>query len=138
VRFTQEGAVVQSWVADDAPTFDADKPLLKRVFSNLLQNALTHSGRSIELKFTARASDGGVLFAVQDNGPGIPEEYQEIIFQKFGRAKTGNVPRVRSSGLGLAFCKLVVEAHGGRIWVKSAAGEGSTFYVYLPAHLASV
>ena len=137
VRFTQEGAVVQSSVADDAPTFDADKPLLKRVFSNLLQNALTHSGRSIQLKVTARASDGGVLFAVQDNGPGIPEEYQEIIFQKFGRAKTGNVPRVRSSGLGLAFCKLVVEAHGGRIWVKSAAGEGSTFYVYLPAHVTA-
>lgn len=137
VRFTQEGAAVQSSVADDTPTFEADKPLLKRVFSNLLQNALTHSGRSIQLKVTARASDGGVLFAVQDNGPGIPEEYQEIIFQKFGRAKTGNVPRVRSSGLGLAFCKLVVEAHGGRIWVRSAAGEGSTFYVYLPAHIAS-
>ena len=135
VRFTQEGAVVESNVADDAPAFEADKPLLKRVFSNLLQNALTHSGRSIEMRVTVRASDGGVLFGVQDNGPGIPAEFHEIIFQKFGRAKAGNVPRVRSSGLGLAFCKLVVEAHGGRIWVKSAPGEGSTFYVQLPTRV---
>ena len=135
VRFTQEGAVVESSVADDAPAFEADKPLLKRVFSNLLQNALTHSGRSIEMRVTVRASDGGVLFAVQDNGPGIPAEFHEIIFQKFGRAKAANVPRVRSSGLGLAFCKLVIEAHGGRIWVKSAPGEGSTFYVHLPTRV---
>jgi len=135
VRFTQEGATVASAIADDAPAFEADKPLLKRVFSNLLQNALTHSGRSIQLHVSARASDGGVLFAVQDNGPGIPSEFHEIIFQKFGRAKTGNVPRVRSSGLGLAFCKLVIEAHGGRIWVKSAPGEGSTFYVQLPTRV---
>lgn len=135
VRFTQEGATVASTVADDAPAFEADKPLLKRVFSNLLQNALTHSGRTIQLQVSVRATDGGVLFAVQDNGPGIPAEFHEIIFQKFGRAKTGNVPRVRSSGLGLAFCKLVIEAHGGRIWVKSAPGEGSTFYVQLPTRV---
>jgi signal transduction histidine kinase len=133
VRFTQEGASVVTAVSDDSPTFAADKPLLKRVFSNLLQNALTHSGRSIELKLTARAEGNGILFGVQDNGPGIPEEFHELIFQKFGRVKTGHVPRVRSSGLGLAFCKLVVEAHGGRIWVRSARNEGSTFYVQLPA-----
>ncbi len=138
VRFTQEGASVVTVVADDAPTFEADKPLLKRVFSNLLQNALTHSGKAVELRLTARAQDDGIIFAVQDNGPGIPAEYQELIFQKFGRVKTGHVPRVRSSGLGLAFCKLVVDAHGGAIWVKSGAGEGSTFYVRLPArHVGS-
>ncbi len=133
VRFTQEEAIVTTSVSDDAPTFEGDKPLLKRVFSNLVQNALTHSGRSIELRLTVRGAEDGVLFGVHDNGPGIPEEFQELIFQKFGRVKTAHVPRVRSSGLGLAFCKLVVEAHGGRIWVKSAAGEGSAFYVQLPA-----
>ncbi len=132
VRFTQENAVVVTAVADDAPTFEGDKPLLKRVFSNLVQNALTHSGRSIELKITARGAEDGILFGVHDNGPGIPEEFQELIFQKFGRVKTAHVPRVRSSGLGLAFCKLVVEAHGGRIWVRSVPGEGSAFYVQLP------
>lgn len=134
VRFTQDDASVVISVTDDAPTFEADKPLLKRVFSNLLQNALTHSSRSTELKLSARGEEDGILFGVQDNGPGIPAEYQAVIFQKFGRVKTAHVPRVRSSGLGLAFCKLVVEAHGGRIWVRSTSTEGSTFYVQLPAH----
>jgi signal transduction histidine kinase len=134
VRFTQEGASVVTSISEDAPTFEADKPLLKRVFSNILQNALTHSGRAIELRITARGEEDGVLFGIQDNGPGIPEEFHDLIFQKFGRVKAGHVPRVRSSGLGLAFCKLVVEAHGGRIWVRSVMGEGSTFYVQLPTH----
>lgn len=135
VRFTQEGAVVDTAVSEDAATFHADKPLLKRVFSNILQNALTHSGTAIELRISVRGEADGLLFAIQDNGPGIPKEFHDLIFQKFGRVKTGHVPRVRSSGLGLAFCKLVVEAHGGRIWVRSDVGEGSTFYVQLPAHI---
>jgi signal transduction histidine kinase len=137
VRFTQEHATIMTSIAEDAPTFDADKPLLKRVFSNILQNALTHSGTTIELRISVRGEEDGVLFGIQDNGPGIPEEFHDLIFQKFGRVKTAHVPRVRSSGLGLAFCKLVVEAHGGRIWVRSAAGEGSTFYVQLPTHIPS-
>jgi len=137
VRFTQEHASIVTSIAEDAPTFDADKPLLKRVFSNILQNALTHSGSAIELRISVRGEEDGILFGIQDNGPGIPEEFHDLIFQKFGRVKTAHVPRVRSSGLGLAFCKLVVEAHGGRIWVRSAAGEGSTFYVQLPTHIPS-
>jgi signal transduction histidine kinase len=137
VRFTQERAKVVTRVEEDAPTFEADKALLKRVFSNILQNALTHTGSAIELTITVRGADDGLLFGIQDNGPGIPEEFHDLIFQKFGRVKTGHVPRVRSSGLGLAFCKLVVEAHGGRIWVRSVSGEGSTFYVQLPTHVKS-
>ena len=63
----------------------------------------------------------------------IPAEYQEIIFRKFEQVKTPHIPRVRSSGLGLAFCKLVVEAHGGRIWVKSGGDMvGSAFPFWLP------
>ncbi len=135
VRFTQEGATAETSVSEDAPTFDADKALLKRVFSNILQNALTHSGNAIRLKLSVRGEADGLLFAIEDNGPGIPEEFHDLIFQKFGRVKTGHVPRVRSSGLGLAFCKLVVEAHGGRIWVRSTQGHGSTFYVQLPTHV---
>ena len=134
MRLAQEEAVATLDVADDAPVFHADKGLIKRVFSNLIQNALTHSPRSVTIDLRARhdAATDGVIFTVADNGPGIPKEYHEIIFRKFEQAKTPSAPRVRSSGLGLAFCKLAVEAHGGRIWVQSAEGQGSQFHFTLP------
>ena len=103
------------------------------MFSNLIQNAVTHSSTPIELTLGARKMPDGVLFTVADNGPGIPPEYHEVIFRKFGQVVGPNAPRVRSSGLGLTFCKLVVDLHGGMIWVKSKEGEGSSFYIQLPA-----
>ena len=132
LRFQQEGATATVDVADDAPVFRADKVLFKRVLSNLVQNALTHTAGPVRLALGARADANGILFTVTDDGPGIPVEYQEIIFRKFERVRAANAPRVRSSGLGLTFCRLAVESHGGRIWVKSAEGEGSTFYVQVP------
>jgi len=133
IRFQQDSATAHIDVADDAPVFHADKALLKRVLGNLVSNALTHSANAVTLHFSARRDNGGVLFTVQDNGPGIPPEYHEVIFRKFERVKNVNIPRTRSSGLGLAFCKLVVEAHGGRIWVQSPGeGKGSSFHFTLP------
>jgi signal transduction histidine kinase len=79
------------------------------------------------------AGAAGVMFTVSDDGPGIPPEYHEVIFRKFERVKNPRLPRARNSGLGLAFCKLVVEAHGGRIWVQSNEGRGSHFHMALPA-----
>jgi two-component system sensor histidine kinase/response regulator len=136
VRFQQESAKVFVDVAEDAPVINADKGLLKRVFANLIQNALTHTGTSVEITIMAHkdTATGGILFTVADNGPGIPPEYHELIFRKFERAKQPEVPRVRSSGLGLAFCKLAVEVHGGRIWVQSTEGSGSQFHIALPVH----
>ncbi len=132
VRLKQEGATVELDVAGDLPELQVDRALIKRVFTNLIQNALVHSARAVNIKLSARRDPQGVLFTVADDGPGIPPEYHELIFRKFERAKTPNVPRVRSSGLGLAFCKLVIDAHGGRIWVQSAEGEGSAFHITLP------
>jgi signal transduction histidine kinase len=132
LRLQQERAATSIEVAADVPTFLADKALLKRVFGNLIQNSLVHSSSAIELRVLARTDPRGVLFTVADNGPGIPPQYHEVIFHKFERVKTPNVPRVRSSGLGLAFCRLVVEAHGGRIWVQSTEGAGSAFHILLP------
>jgi len=133
VRFQQAGATATIDGADDAPIFQADKGLLKRVLGNLIQNALTHSPHAVTLRLAVRAEPMGVLFTVADDGPGIPSEYQELIFRKFEQVRTPNAPPVRSSGLGLAFCRLVVERHGGRIWVKSTEGEGSAFHFLLPA-----
>jgi two-component system sensor histidine kinase/response regulator len=132
-RFQQEQTTTSVSVADDAPIFAADKGLIKRVFSNLIQNAVTHSSRPIHLELSARRAGHGVLFTVSDNGPGIPPEYHEIIFRKFGQVEMPRTPRTRSSGLCLTICKLVVERHRGRIWVKSAEGIGSSFYVELPS-----
>ncbi|HUQ45129.1 MAG TPA: ATP-binding protein [Gemmatimonadaceae bacterium] len=133
IRFQQERATAVVEAGDDAPVIEADHALLKRVFSNLVQNAISHSARSVTVTLGARRENDGTLFTVADDGVGIPVEYHDIIFRKFEQVKTPHIPRVRSSGLGLAFCKLVVEAHGGRIWVKSA-GEmvGSAFHFWLP------
>jgi signal transduction histidine kinase len=137
-RFQQEGATASVSVADDAPVFLGDKGLLKRVFSNLIQNAVTHSSRAVQIELSARRAGHGVLFTVSDNGPGIPSEYHDLIFRKFGQVEMPRSPRTRSSGLGLTFCKLVVERHRGRIWVKSAEGQGSSFYIELPCDPAAL
>lgn len=132
LRLRQEKTVVNVSVAPDVPPIRADVQIMRRVFGNLVQNALTHSPHPIHLELRAKTGEGGVLFSVVDDGPGIPEEYHEVIFHKFRQVKAANLPRVRSSGLGLAFCKLAVEAHGGRVWVRSREGSGSVFYVALP------
>jgi signal transduction histidine kinase len=87
----------------------------------------------VHLELSARKARNGVLFTVSDNGPGIPPEYHDLIFRKFGQVEMPRSPKTRSSGLGLTFCKLVVERHGGRIWVKSEEGKGSSFYIELPS-----
>jgi two-component system, sensor histidine kinase and response regulator len=137
-RFQQEGATASVSVADDAPIFSGDKGLVKRVFSNLIQNAVTHSSHPVHLELSARRAGQGVLFTISDNGPGIPPEYHDLIFRKFGQVEMPRSPRTRSSGLGLTFCKLVVERHGGRIWLKSAEGKGSSFYIELPSDPTAV
>jgi two-component system, sensor histidine kinase and response regulator len=135
IRVQQERARLQLEVVNEARPVDADPALIKRVFSNLIQNALTHSARAVTVTLGARTDSSGTLFTVADDGVGIPPEYHDIIFRKFEQVRTPHIPRVRSSGLGLAFCKLVVEAHGGRIWVKSGPErQGSAFHFWLPEH----
>jgi two-component system sensor histidine kinase/response regulator len=132
VRFRQKRALATIDVADDAAIFEADKALMKRVFANLVQNALTHSPSAVTIRLTARGDPNGVLFTVADNGPGIPPEYRELIFRKFEQVPAPRTGRGRTSGLGLAFCRLVVERHGGRIWVTSTPGTGSAFHILMP------
>lgn len=136
LRFRQEQTTLLTEVADDAPVFSADKALLKRVFSNLIQNAITHSPMPVRLTLAARREGTGILFTVADDGPGIPAEYQETIFAQFTQLSVPNAPRVFSSGLGLAFCRVAMESHGGRISVRSE-GKGSTFSLWLPVGAAA-
>jgi signal transduction histidine kinase/transcriptional regulator with GAF, ATPase, and Fis domain len=115
----------------DLPAAQADSGLVVRVVQNLLANALKFSGRdsTVLLRATARqAPEPCLLISVSDQGVGIAPKDREKIFAKFGQVGE----RRGGTGLGLTFCKLVVENHGGQIWVESTPGRGSTFFFTLP------
>ena len=107
-----------------------------RVLQNLLLNAIHHSPENQAVligygEFTA----GSLTITVSDQGPGIPPHMQSAIFDKFVQVEHRGAARKSSAGLGLAFCKLAVEAHGGRIWVESDGCSGSLFHIDLPLGL---
>lgn len=121
---------------DSAPEAYADRDALRRILMNLIGNALKFTPRGGGVQVHAGTSaPGEVLFAVEDNGIGIPKDRLPMLFKKFSQVpETKN--RVRASGgtgLGLAICKELVEAHGGRIWARSRMFRGSTFCFTLPA-----
>lgn len=119
--------------AASLPTLSADGDRLAQVFTNLVDNALkfTPSGGRILLK--AAAADGGVLVSVADTGAGIPDEAQAHIFDRFYQADPARKGGTKhGAGLGLAIAHEIVQAHGGRIGVRSRLGEGTTFEVFLP------
>lgn len=121
-------------VAADLPSFEADEDLLCRVLVNLISNSIkfTPAEGSIELNVrTAPEHPNTILFSVKDTGHGIPSDQLENIFEKFAQVRGMNGSR-SSTGLGLTYCKLTVEAHGGRIWVESEIGRGSVFNFTLP------
>ena len=115
---------------DSLPLVDMDSEMIRRVLINILENAITYSRSEGNIAVALDRSDNSLRVGVSDNGPGIPKEDQKRIFEKFARVQRKGRPK--GLGLGLAFCRLAVEAHGGRIWVESETGQGSTFYFTLP------
>jgi signal transduction histidine kinase len=117
------------------PSLWVDEGYISRALQNLVDNAIkfTPDNGRITLSATYEPDTHTMLVAVQDNGFGIKQAVQPQLFQKFQKDLTGNGRR-KGSGLGLSFCKLVVEAHGGEIWVESngISGEGSRFVMRLP------
>lgn len=118
--------------AMDLPPFPGDEDKLRRTVVNLLGNAIKFTPEGGTVTASAEMADGVVLFAVRDTGEGIPPEAFDRIFEKFGQVESRKAGRKMSTGLGLTFCKLAVEAHGGRIWVESRPGEGSAFFFTVP------
>lgn len=114
----------------ELPLVLADPSLLRRVFENLLGNALKWSPPKSAVAIDLHAADGALEVQVRDAGPGVPEELRARIFEKYGGASRRE--QRPGTGLGLAFCKFVVEAHGGRIGVRPAANGGSVFWFQLP------
>ena len=107
-----------------------DAGLIRRVIQNLLSNAFKYTPADGAIRIVVTPSSGEVRIAVTDTGPGIAPEHHQRIFEKFGQVEDRK-SRL-GTGLGLTFCKLAVEAHGGRIGVESEVGKGSTFWLTLP------
>ncbi|MGQ0640373.1 MAG: ATP-binding protein [Gemmatimonadaceae bacterium] len=139
-RLERDGAHLRLDVAADTPEFLGDVKLLKRVIGNLLENALSHAGPAVHTTLSARRDPNGLRLVLSDNGPGIPKNEREHIFQSFTSVRRPGSTRQQGTGLGLAFCRLAIAAHGGRIWVEDAAGNarGSAFHVVLPLEPARV
>jgi signal transduction histidine kinase len=115
----------------DLPLAKGDPRRITQVLLNLIGNAIkfTETG---EVRVEVTASGGSFLAAVADTGPGIAPADQEKIFQEFQQVDSSSTRQKGGTGLGLSIAKRIIELHGGRIWVESNPGEGSTFWFTLP------
>ncbi len=120
----------------DMPSIQVDRGIMKRVVGNLLGNAIRHTpvGGAIEVAIDPLPQKRSLCLSVRDSGNGLAPEYHEKIFEKFEQAKLRRAGvTFGRSGLGLSFCKMAVEGHGGKIWVESEGeGKGCTFKSLIP------
>jgi signal transduction histidine kinase len=114
----------------ELPAIWVDEDMARRVLVNLLENAVKFTPTDGRMEVEARHEEAWVHIWVKDNGPGIPSSEQERIFDKFTRLRGKS--KASGLGIGLAFCRLAVQGHGGKIWVESEVGKGSTFHFTFP------
>ncbi|MGR3319803.1 MAG: sensor histidine kinase [Candidatus Anammoxibacter sp.] len=105
----------------------ADETLLARILQNIVSNGLKHTDDSVTI--SAETDDKNVIISVNDNGSGIPDEYKDKIFDKHFQIEAGQKRKIYGVGLGLAFCKMAIEAQKGSIWVESEETKGASFKV---------
>jgi signal transduction histidine kinase len=131
-RAQEKGVAVQARLAAGLPLLHVDRDRIMQVIHNLLDNAIRHTpaGGAVTVDLSVRGAE--VRLAVRDAGPGIPPDEIERVFERFYRLDASRSRATGGTGLGLAVVKSLVEAHGGRVEVASALGEGSTFVVVLP------
>jgi PAS domain S-box-containing protein len=121
---------IRQQIDPDVPAVSVDAEMIRRVIINLLENDIKFSPDQSTIQIGSKKDQGFIVFWVDDRGNGIPDKFKEEIFEKFIRLKQ-NYP-VKGLGLGLAFCKLAVQAHGGTIWVENIPQGGSRFVFSLP------
>jgi PAS domain S-box-containing protein len=115
---------------------EADPDRVLQVLTNLLSNAIKFSPPEAEVSLTTERGEGEMVFRVRDGGRGIPADRLESIFERFSQVDSSDARDKGGTGLGLAICRSIVQQHGGRIWVESTPGKGSTFTFTLPTSLA--
>ena len=128
----RDGIRLENRVSPELPSPRADRELLGRVVANLLNNAFKHTPSGGQVIVDAQRDGPRITLTVSDTGEGIPEELQPRIFEKFvaGDSESGR-RMLYDSGLGLTFCRLAVDCHGGNIWLRSKPGGGTTVFVSL-------
>jgi signal transduction histidine kinase len=117
----------------DFPSIRGDREKLRQALSNLVDNAIKYSPEGGTILIGGTAEPDHVTLYVRDEGIGVPREEHGRVFERFHRVDTRLSRATQGVGLGLYICRVIVEAHGGRIWVESSGpGQGSTFYIRLP------
>jgi signal transduction histidine kinase len=131
--FEERDIEVDLHLPKEVPPIRADRDQLIQLVINLLSNAqkFCPAGRG-RVAVDLKAENGIATVSVADNGPGIPHNEQEKIFEKFHQVRAGRTGNPMGSGLGLAICRGIVEHLGGKIWVESDPGRGATFFFTLP------
>ena len=131
---TEKSLALKVELPNDLPTAHGDERRLAQVLLNLVGNAIkfTDSG---EVAIKAAASNGAYTLSVRDTGPGIEPADQVKIFEEFQQADNSSTKTKGGTGLGLSIAKRIVAMHGGRIWVESAPGRGSTFFIEVPVNV---
>jgi signal transduction histidine kinase len=124
------GQAMRTTSTSDAAVW-ADFDVLRRALRNLVDNAVAYNARNGTITIDTREEGTTVVISVADEGPGIPAAARELVFDKYVRLPSGGAPQA-GRGLGLAFCRLAIEAHGGRIWVEDGYPRGSRFCLRLP------
>jgi len=122
---------VDERIPDDLPCARMDPAHIKEVLVHLLENAAKYSPPGAPIRITAEAKDRMLTISIADRGPGIDDFEQSLVFEKFYRGRNQRV-QVHGTGMGLAICRAIVEAHGGRLGLTSQLGHGSVFYFSLP------
>jgi signal transduction histidine kinase len=140
-QFRERGITIDIALDDDLPEINADPDALNQVMLNLLTNACQASDKNTTVVVSANLQEAGdavlggatyFMVSVTDNGGGIPEEERRRVFTRLYRADNPLIKGLGETGVGLSVAKTLVEAHGGRIWVESEEGVGSTFSFLLP------
>ena len=132
----QKEITIRTDVPDDFPAVFVDYAKMVRLFANILSNGIKYTPQHGTITIQATIRHDTILTGITDTGQGIPSEYLSTIFDRFAQVDRKRQGKAASVGLGLYFCKLVVEAHGGKIWAESTVGQGSTFYFTIPHLLA--